>query len=384
VVDPATAAVCDDLRPSGSSEAAARGRLPRICVVAPSLRILGGQAIQAQRLMNHLRRVPGTRVGFVPHNPVLPGPLGWLQRARFVRTVVNTLAFVALLLVRIPRYDVIHVFSAAYWSYFLGPMLAILVGRLYGKKVILNYRSGELEDHLRRWGSVAVRTMGMATRIVTPTPYLTEVYARFGLRAEVIPNYLDVERLRYRVRDPLQPVFLINRLFEPLYNYPCSLDAFRRIQAQVPAAQLIIAGYGPLRDAILKWIDEMGIRNVEFLGKVTQAEMMELYQRADLYLNSPDLDCFPSSILDAFAAGVPVVTTNAGGIRHIVEHDRTGWMVECGDAAGLAEGALRMLAEPEYARRLAAAGRRELDTRYVWNAVGPQWEELYRALSAPA
>ena len=369
------------MRPTVPAEAS---RALRVCVVAPSLRILGGQAIQAQRLMNHLRAVPGAEVGFVPHNPALPGPLAWLQRVRFVRTVVNTIAYVGLLLVRLPRYDIVHVFSAAYWSYFLGPMFAILVGRLYGKQVILNYRSGELEDHLERWGGIAVRTMGLATRIVTPTPYLTGVYARFGLRAEVIPNYLDIERLTYRVRDPLRPVFLINRLFEPLYDYPCSLDAFRRVQAEVPDARLIIAGYGPLREQILRWIDELGLRNVDFRGKVTPAEMTELYQRADLYLNSPKLDCFPSSILDAFAAGVPVVTTDAGGIRHIVEHDRTGWMVACGDSAGLAEGALRMLAEPEYARRLAAAGRRELESRYVWDAVGPQWEDLYRRLSAAA
>ena len=369
------------MRPTVPTEAS---RALRVCVVAPSLRILGGQAIQAQRLMNHLRAVPGAEVGFVPHNPALPGPLAWLQRVRFVRTVVNTIAYVGLLLVRLPRYDIVHVFSAAYWSYFLGPMFAILVGRLYGKQVILNYRSGELEDHLERWGGIAVRTMGLATRIVTPTPYLTGVYARFGLRAEVIPNYLDIERLTYRVRDPLRPVFLINRLFEPLYDYPCSLDAFRRIQAEVPDARLIIAGYGPLREQILRWIDELGLRNVDFRGKVTPAEMTELYQRADIYLNSPKLDCFPSSILDAFAAGVPVVTTDAGGIRHIVEHDRTGWMVACGDSAGLAEGALRMLAEPEYARRLAAAGRRELESRYVWDAVGPQWEDLYRRLSAAA
>jgi glycosyltransferase involved in cell wall biosynthesis len=371
----------DSMRPSAPTAATGPREALRVCVVAPSLRILGGQAIQAQRLMSHLRAVPGARVGFVPHNPALPGPLAWLQRVRFVRTVVNTAAYVALLLVRLPRYDIVHVFSAAYWSYFLGPMFAILVGRLYGKQVILNYRSGELEDHLERWGAVAVRTMGMATRIVTPTPYLTGVYAKFGLRAEVIPNYLDVERLTYRVRDPLRPVFLVNRLFEPLYNYPCSLDAFRRIQAAVPDARLVIAGYGPLREQILAWIEEMGLRNVDFRGKVTHAEMMALYQQADIYLNSPNLDCFPSSILDAFAAGVPVVTTNAGGIRHIVEHDRTGWMVECGDSAGLAEGALRLLAEPDYARRLAAAGRRELESRYVWDAVGPQWEAMYRELS---
>jgi glycosyltransferase involved in cell wall biosynthesis len=351
-----------------------------VCVVAPSLRILGGQAIQADRLVRHLREDGRVDVGFIPHNPALPAPLDRLQRIKFVRTVVNTITYLGLLLWRVPRYDVIHVFSAAYWSYALGPMLAILVARLYGREVILNYRSGELEDHLRTWPRWVARTMGLS-RIITPTPHLTEVYAQFGLEAGVIPNYLDLHQRRYRVRTPLRPVFLVNRLFEPLYDYPCALEAFRLIQAEVPEARLLIAGYGPLREQILRWIEEKGLRNVDFRGKVSPAEMNEMYHEADIYLNTPRLDCFPSSILDAFASGAPVVTTNAGGIRHIVEHDRTGWMVECGDAAGLARGALAMLRDPEYGRRLATAGRREVETRYVWEAVGPQWERTYERLS---
>ena len=366
------------------ADPALTGRPVRVFVVAPSLRILGGQAIQAQRLMAHLRRTPGIEVGFVPHNPALPAPFDRLQRVKLVRTVVTTAAYLLLLLWRLRRADVIHVFSAAYWSYFLGPMLAILVGRAYGKQVVLNYRSGELEEHLATWPRFITWTMGLATRRITPTPYLTGVYAKFGLDAQVIPNYLDLEHHTYRVRDPLRPVFLINRLFEPLYNYPCSLGAFQRIQARVPEARLIIAGYGPLREQILQWIEELGLRNVDFRGKVTHPEMMRLYQEADVYLNSPNIDCFPSSILDAFACGMPVVTTNAGGTRFIVEHERTGLMVETGDAEGLAANALRLLADPDYARRLAAAGREELERRYVWEVIGPQWERTYRELAAAA
>ena len=55
------------------------------------------------------------------------------------------------LLLRVPRYDVLHVFSASYLSFVLAPLPAMLAGRLYRRKVVLNYHSGEAEDHLRRW-----------------------------------------------------------------------------------------------------------------------------------------------------------------------------------------------------------------------------------------
>lgn len=356
----------------------------RVALVAPSMRYVGGQAIQAQRLAEHLRGTPGFAVELVPHDPVLPRALAPLQRVKFVRTVVNTMWYVGSLLARLRRADVVHTFSAAYWSYALGPFPAIAVARLYRKPVVLNYRSGELEDHLERWPRFAPRTMGWATRIVSPTPYLTEVYARFGLRAEVVPNFLELQRegFAYRVRDPLRPVFLANRNLWPLYNYPMIVEAFRRIQAAVPEARLIVAGHGPQAQDIQDMVARLGLRHVEFRGKLAHAAMVALYDEADIYLNAPDLDCFPGSVLEAFASGIPVVSTNAGGIRYIVDHGRTGMLVECGDAAGLAEHALRLLREPDFARGLAANARRELEARYLWDAVGPQWTGTYRELVA--
>lgn len=345
------------------------------------MRFVGGQAIQAQRLIEHLRETTDVDVTFVPHDPELPGPLARLQRIKYLRTVVNSVWYVGLLAWRLRKADVAHTFSAAYWSYALGPLPAIVLGRLLGTPVVLNYRSGELEDHLQRWPRLARRSMGWATRIVTPTPYLTEVYARHGLTAEVIPNFLESDRVTFRERDPLRPVFLANRNLWPLYNYPAILEAFSRIQAEMPEARLIIAGHGPQEDELHALVERLGLGHVEFRGKLKHAQMLALYDEADIYLNAPDMDCFPGSILEAFASGIPVVTTNAGGIRYIVAHERTGLLVEVGDAKGLAEGGLRLLRDPALARTLAANARRELDARYVWDAVGPQWVAMYQALA---
>ena len=345
------------------------------------MRFVGGQAIQAQRLIDHLRASPGFAVEFLPHDPQLPGALSALQRIKYVRTVVTTLWYIALLLLRVPRADVVHTFSAAYWSYALGPLPAIAVARLCRRPVVLNYRSGELEDHLERWPRLAAPTMAWATRIVTPTPYLTDVYAKFGLRALVIPNFFELEGTQFRERAVLRPVLLANRNLWPLYNYPVILEAFRRVQRVVPDARLIIAGHGPQATEIRELAARLELRNVEFRGKLAHAAMLQLYQEADVYVNAPDLDCFPGSILEAFAAGIPVVSTNAGGIRYIVDSGRTGILVECGDAAGLADGVLGLLADPASARGVAAAARRELEGRYLWPAVGPRWIQLYRELT---
>jgi glycosyltransferase involved in cell wall biosynthesis len=353
----------------------------RILVVAPSMNILGGQAVQARRLVEHLDGHQGLTVELLPVNPVLPGALGRLQRIKYVRTVLTSMRYVASLLARLPAYDVIHVFSASYWSFLLAPFPAMLIGRLYGKKVILNYHSGEAEDHLTRWPS-AVRAMSLAHEILVPSQYLVDVFARFGLHARAIVNFVDLDRVPYRRRTSIRPLLLTNRNLEPLYNVALVLRAFALIQQEVADASLVVAGFGSQRTALEALATTLGLRGVSFVGRVPAEEMGALYDGADIFLNGSDIDNMPLSILDAFAAGTPVMTTDAGGIPYIVEDGVTGLVVPRGDHVAFATATLRVLADSALALRLADAARAECLARYVWPVVRDQWVALYRAVSA--
>src|SRR5689334_23734392 len=92
-----------------------QGKPIKLLLVAPSLRILGGQAVQANYLLQNLSREPMFQVSFAAHNPRLPGLLRVLQRIKYVRTIVTSLVYCASLLLKIPKHDIIHVFSASYF-----------------------------------------------------------------------------------------------------------------------------------------------------------------------------------------------------------------------------------------------------------------------------
>src|SRR3954468_20409395 len=148
----------------------------RVCLVGPSMDIVGGQAVQVTRLLRRLRELDGVEVDFLAVNPRLPGPLRLLQRVKYVRTITTSIAFFTSRLLRVHRYDVIHAFSASYSSYLLAPLPAMIAARLFWKRVVLNYRSGEALDHLAR-SPFAVRSMRLAHAIVVPSGYLVEVFA---------------------------------------------------------------------------------------------------------------------------------------------------------------------------------------------------------------
>ena len=356
------------------------GKPIRLLLVAPSLRILGGQAVQANYLMQHLSREPMFRVSFVAHNPRLPGPLRLLQRIKYVRTIVTSLVYCANLLLKIPKHDVIHVFSASYFSFLLAPTPAILIARLFGKKVILNYRSGEAEDHLRCWPRTAVPIMRLADELIVPSRYLVDVFRKFELQAIPIANVIDLGNFKFRERKPLQPIFLSNRNFYPLYNVACIVRAFAIIQQKFPEAKLTIAGGGRQRPALEALVRELKLRNVEFYGPVAPGKMNALYDQAHVYLNSSNIDNMPGSILESFASGLPVVSTNAGGIPYIVTHERTGLLVPKNDHEAMASWAIQLLESPALAESIARNAHEECGA-YTWEAVRETWLATYMELA---
>ena len=353
----------------------------RILIVAPSLDILGGQSRQAVRLMTGLQKESSLDVGFLPHNPRLPGLFRRLQSIKYVRTLVTTLLYWAMLLARVGKYDIIHIFSAAYYSYLFSAAPAILVAKLYGKKCILNYRSGEAEDHLANWRLTAVPIMRLADVIVVPSGYLVDVFARFGLRARAIHNIVELDRFRFRERRPLRPVFLVSRLLEPLYNVSCVLRAFALIQKRYPEASLTVAADGWLRPELEALARELNLRNTEFIGFVPFEKMPDMYDAADIYLTATDIDNMPSSITECMAAGVPVVTTDAGGIPYIVSHEETCLMIPRGDHEAMAASAFRLLEDDELASQIARSAR-EASRKFTWKAVKNEWLTLYDELTS--
>jgi glycosyltransferase involved in cell wall biosynthesis len=303
-----------------------------------------------------------------------------LQSVKYLRTIVTSLAYSIKLLKHVPKHDIVQTLSASYWSFLLGPTPAIVIARLFGKKVIVNYRSGQAEDHLRSWPRTAVPIMKLADDIIVPSQYLVDIFRKFGLRASAIANVTDNDRFKFRERRPLLPIFLSNRNLYPLYNVGCILRAFAKIQQRFPEARLIVAGDGPQRPSLESLARELKLKNIEFRGRVAPSKMHELYNEAHIFLNSSNIDNMPGSILESFASGVPVVSTSAGGIRCIVTHGRTGLLVPRNDHDAMAAWAVRLLESPDLAESIVRNAQEECSS-YRWPAVRESWLAAYSRLA---
>jgi len=352
----------------------------KVALVAPSLRILGGQAVQADRLLQAWRGDPDVDAWLVPVNPVPPGALRLATRVKYLRTVATELTYLPLLARELARADVVHVFSASYTSFLLAPLPAMLVARALGKPVVLNYRSGEAPHHLRG-SAVARRALAAVELNVVPSRFLVDVFGSFGISAEVIPNIVDLDRFSFRVRDPLRPRLVSTRNFDALYNVACTLRAFKLVQDRWPDATLTLVGGGP-QDALLRSLAaELKLRHVEFMGRVAPDRIASCYADNDIYVQTPNIDNMPTSVIEAFASGLPVVSTEAGGVPAILTHGVHGLLAPLDDHRAIAGHILTLLERPDYARRLAGAA---FDTCGVctWASVRERWLAAYRGVAA--
>jgi glycosyltransferase involved in cell wall biosynthesis len=347
----------------------------RVLLIAPSLDIVGGQAVQATRLLACLGKEPGLRMTFQPINP----RIGFLRRIKFVRTIATFCLYIFHVMFRAWHYDILHVFSASYYSYSLWTLPALFFAKLYRRKIVLNYRDGQAEDHLRNWRS-ALPTIRMMDRVVAPSGFLVDVFAKFQIPVLPIFNIIEMSDFKYRARRRLRPVFLHNRILEPLYNVECTLRAFKLIQEKYPDARLTVAHDGPSRPGLETFAKGLGLRSATFIGRVPHASIADLYDQHDIYLTSPDFDCMPGSLLECFASGLPVIATAAGGIPYIAENERTALLIPRGDFEAMASAAFRLLRDEALVEQLTTNAFEECK-RYSPYAVQTQWTSLYLELT---
>lgn len=246
--------------------------------------------------------------------------------------------------------------------------------------MLINYHSGECRDHLQR-SFTARRVLKETDRLVVPSGYLVDVFGEFGLSAQAIPNIVEVLQFSFRARRPLRPHLVCTRGFHPYYCVDVVVRAFSEVQRTFPDARLDLVGGGPLEAEVRDLVRNMKLTGVDFKGVVAHHEIGRFYDEADIFINASRLDNMPVSVLEAFASGMPVVSTQPEGMSYLVEHGRTGLLSPTGDAAALARNVIRILEDSELAERLVENARQELQ-RYSWPVVREQWLKAYRALAS--
>ena len=351
----------------------------RIALVGPVPPPEGGMANQTRQLGELLRR-EGAHITLIPVNaPYRPT---WIAKLRGIRAVFRLLPYVVHLWRAAGNVHVFHIMANSGWSWHLFATPAVWIARMRGIPSVVNYRGGEAETFLLRSGGFVLRTLHSATALVVPSGFLREVFARRGVPNEVVPNIVDLERFQpsYSPGPRRAPRLMVARNLEPIYDIATALRAFALVYETIPEARLTVAGTGPELEALQALAAELRIAHaVDFCGRMDRDQMAQLYRSASVVISPSRIDNMPNSILEAMASGVPIVSTNVGGVPFILKNGVNGLLVAVGDHAAMANAARRVLREPDLANRLRDAALADVQ-QYAWPRVRQRWIDLYASV----
>lgn len=211
-----------------------------------------------------------------------------------------------------------------------------------------------------------------------------DTYKLFGITSEieVIPNFVNLKKMNFLEREEMKSEYapggerlLVHTSnFRPVKRVVDVIDIFARVRDQIPS-RLILVGDGPDRTKAEHRSRELGISDeVIFLGNVKNPS--ELLPIADIFLLPSESESFGLAALEAMACGVPVISTNTGGIPEMNRHGVTGMMSDVGDVEDMARNAVYLLSDEKRLEKFKKKAK-ERSAEFSIEKILPRYEALY-------
>lgn len=249
--------------------------------------------------------------------------------------------------------------------------------RVLGVPYIPILHGGNLPKRLERSKGLSKWLFDGARVNVAPSGYLMEAFKQAGFtNLAYIPNTIALEHYPFKQRERIKPRLLWVRSFDKTYNPSLALRVVKQLKEKGVGVHLTMVG--PDKDGSLDRCRQLAEKEqlpVTFTGKLEKLEWVALARDHDIFINTTHFDNTPVSVIEAMALGLPVVSTNVGGIPFLIDHQKDGILVPPNDAGAFTESIAQLLDEPERVRDLSVNARKKAE-QFDWQVVKHRWFEL--------
>lgn len=257
--------------------------------------------------------------------------------------------------------------------------------RYVGKPFVLTLHGGKLPDFARRHPHRVRSLLNSAVAVTTPSQYLFEQMAQYRADLLLHPNALDLSAYRFRLRVQPRPDLVWLRAFCKIYNPSLAPRVLAQLAKDFPEINLTMIGPDK-GDGSLQAMREVATAagvagRIALPGKVSKLEVPACLDKADLFLNTTNVDNTPVSVMEAMACGLCIVSTDVGGIPYLLEHEKDSLLVPPDNPRAMAAAIHRILTEPGLAAFLSLNARRKVE-RLDWSVLLPKWQQLLEGVFA--
>ena len=273
-------------------------------------------------------------------------------------------------------YILIDTYSTkAFWYAFVCSLLA----RVLNIKYIPILHGGDLPNRLKNNPKLCRMVFANAYQNVAPSGYLKQAFENAGFKNVIhIPNSIEIDKYEFKTRAELIPKLLWVRAFASIYNPEMAVKVLQQLQEKYPSATLTMVG--PDKDGSLQttkaFAESVGVA-VNFTGQLAKEDWWQLASEHDIFINTTHFDNTPISVMEAMALGLPVVSTNVGGIPHLLTDKENALLVSDNDVSKMTDAICSLLEDQQKASDLTLNARHFIE-QMDWNVVKEEWKRVLR------
>ena len=239
-------------------------------------------------------------------------------------------------------------------------------------------RGGNLPWRLNINAGISKKLFGQATFNVSPSIYLQKIFVKAGFEVEYLPNFIDIEKYPFKERNLIEAKLLWVRSFNIIYNPLLAVEVLKALVDSGRDARLCMVG--PDKDNTVKDIvllaEKLKVRDrLELKGQLSKEDWTKLSENYDIFINTTNFDNHPVSILEAMALGMPIVSTNVGGLPYLIDDGVNGMLVPPNNTDAIAEAVESLIIIPGKARNISINARKKAET-FTWIDLKDRWVEI--------
>ena len=236
---------------------------------------------------------------------------------------------------------------------------------------------GNLPARLKKSPKQSKKLFANAKTNIAPSNYLTEAFVKEGYtNITYIPNTIEIKNYPFLFRKEIKANLFWLRSFAQLYNPKLALAIVEALQEQNIEVSLCMVG--PEKDGSLAECKRLATEKnlpITFTGKLSKEEWIHLSKEYDLFINTTNFDNTPVSVIEAMALGLPVISTNVGGMPYLIAHNKTGILVPPNNVDVFVKAIIQLLSNPEKTESLSENAREAME-QFDWEFIKEKWDEV--------
>ena len=274
-----------------------------------------------------------------------------------------------------PACDVVHYQAASNWA-FMPVIVTTWLAKLLRKRVVISYQGGGGPRFIDRFPWLSKPFMRIADVTTVCSTELEREFTKRNLSVVFVHNMFDDSAFVYRDRNRIEPRIVWNRSMDEIYDPLTAVRTFEIVKQRYPQASMVMTSNGAMMNEVRRYLADHRIEGITLPGRVPLVDLVRFMNEADICLNTSIIDGLPTSMLEAAACGLPIVTTPAGGIPSLFKDGESAVFFPFGGYREAADAITELIENPTKAQSMGRTASKVSDD-YKWARVAEELSAVY-------